>query len=67
MAVIGGVIVLALAVAGLYDYRARRQGKRFRLTTKEAFQNRVDAEIRANPMFTGGQDWTNPAKHDPER
>ena len=57
MAVAGGIIVVGLAVAGWRAHRARRRGRHFRLTTNEAFQNRVDAETRANPIFTGGQDW----------
>lgn len=58
MAVIGGLIVVALAVAGWYDYRARRRGRRFRLTANEALQNRIDSEVRANPFLNGGpQSW----------
>ena len=67
MAVIGGVIVVGLAVAAWRDYRARLRGRHFRLTTNEAFQNRLDAETRANPSFTGGQDWVPERKSDSGR
>jgi hypothetical protein len=53
-AVVGVVIAVVLALAGLYDYRLRRRGGRFKLTDKEAYQNRVDAAMRADPSFPGG-------------
>ena len=59
IAVIGGLVVIGLAAAGWYDYRARRRGRHFSLTNNEALQNRVDCDVRANPSFSGGQDWTN--------
>jgi hypothetical protein len=66
MAVVGSVIVVMLVVAGLYDYRQRRRGRRqFKLTANKALQHRVDADARANPFFTGGQDWMPPGKRDP--
>jgi hypothetical protein len=66
MAVIGGIIGAILAVAGWMDYRARRRGTRIRLTGKEAYQNRVDADLRANPMLRpGSEDLGHPRKRDP--
>jgi hypothetical protein len=63
LAVIGGVIVAVLVVAGFYDRRQRRRGRRqFKLTFNKAVQNRVDAEVRANPFFRGGQGWMPPRK-----
>jgi hypothetical protein len=53
-AVIGVIIAIALALAALHDYRLRRQGRRFKLTAREAYQNRVDAAMRADPFFPGG-------------
>jgi len=53
-AVIGVIIAIALALAAFYDYRLRRQGRRFKLTAGEAYQNRVDAAMRADPFFPGG-------------
>jgi hypothetical protein len=52
-AVIGVIIAIVLALAALYDYRLRRQGRRFKLTAREAYQNRVDAAMRADPFFRG--------------
>ena len=52
--VVGVAIAVVLALAGLYDYRARRRGRRFKLTAKEAYQNRIDAAMRADPFFRGG-------------
>ena len=59
IAVICGLIVAVLAMVGWYDYRARRRGRRFKLTNNEALQNRVDADVRANVSFPGGQNWMN--------
>jgi hypothetical protein len=66
LAVVGGIILALLAVAGWYDYRARARGTRFRLTGREAYQNRVDAQMRADPILGGSpQDWTPPGKREP--
>ena len=59
IAVICGLVVVGLATAGWYDYRARRRGRHLNLTNTEALQNRVDANIRANLSFPAGQNWTN--------
>jgi hypothetical protein len=67
LAVFGGIILVLLAVAGWCDYRARARGTRFRLTGKDAYQNRVDAQMRADPMLGGSpQDWAAPRKRDPK-
>jgi hypothetical protein len=63
--VAGVVIVIVVALAGLHDYRLRRRGGRFKLTGKEAYQNRVDAAMRADPLFPGGPQLP-PRKRDPE-
>ena len=59
IAVIGAVVVAGLALAGWRDYRARRRGRRFGLTSSEALNNRIDADVRGNVSFPAGQDWTN--------
>jgi hypothetical protein len=57
-AVIGGIIVVAIALAAVYDHRVRRRGGRPRVSTEEAFQNRLDIKATENPMLQGGsQDW----------
>ena len=67
LAVVGGIILALLAVAGWCDYRARARGTRFRLTGREAYQNLVDAQMRADPILGGSpQDWTPPTKRDPK-
>jgi hypothetical protein len=59
IAVICGLVVIGLATAGWYDYRARQRGRHFNLTSTEALQNRVDCDVRANLSFPGGQNWMN--------
>jgi hypothetical protein len=58
--VLGGLIVLAVLLGVLADYRARRHGRRFGNWNTEAIQNRVDIEAtqRAGPVAQGRtQDW----------
>ena len=58
--IVAGVIVVAVALAVLYDYRARRRGWRVSASTEEAFQSRLDVKSlsRSGPMLHGGkQDW----------
>jgi hypothetical protein len=66
LAVVGGIILALLAVAGWCDYRARARGTRFRLTGREAYLNRVDAQMRSDPILGGSpKDWAPPEKRDP--
>jgi hypothetical protein len=58
IAVIGAVVVLGLVLAGWRDFRARRRGRRFSLTSTEALNNRIDADVRGNVSFPAGQSWT---------
>jgi hypothetical protein len=67
IAVIGGILVIALALAAVHNHRRRRAGRRAWLSTEEAFQRRLDARARGKLSFMGGQDWMNPAKHSPRR
>ena len=40
--VVGGVIVVILALAALYDRQARRRGWRVGVSSDDALENRVD-------------------------
>ena len=40
--VVGGVIVLILALAALYDRRARRRGSRVGVSANDGLENRAD-------------------------
>src|SRR5262249_49930430 len=66
LAVFGGIILVLLAVAGWCDYRARARGTRFRLTGKDAYQNRggrPDArrpDAWRQPARRGGPEQTRP-------
>ena len=58
--VVGGVIVIAVALAAVYDYRARRRGWRVSASTEEAFHNRLDVKGlgHGGPSLQGGkQGW----------
>ena len=58
--VVGGVMVVAIALALLYDHRAKRRGWRVGASTEEALHNRVDVKAleRGGPSLQGGkQDW----------
>lgn len=59
LAIIGGVLILGIVLAVIYDWRAKRRGWRVEASTDEALQNRVDIESqRGNPFLQGGkQDW----------
>ncbi len=58
LAVLGGIIAATIAVAALYDYRARKRGWRVSASTEEAFQSRLDVDVTHNPILQGGkQDW----------
>jgi hypothetical protein len=58
LAVVGGVIIIAVGLAGWYDHRAKRRGWRVGPSTGEAFQHRMDVESMNNPMVQGGkEDW----------
>jgi len=67
LAVIGGILVIALVLAAIHNHRRRGTGKRAWLSTEEAFQRRLDAKARDRLSFMGGQDWMNPAKRNPQR
>ncbi len=47
LAIVGGAIAVAVAVAALYDFRVRRKGGRAYASTEDAFQSRVPACHRA--------------------
>jgi hypothetical protein len=58
--VVGGVIVVGVVLAALYDYRAKRRGWRVSASTEEAFHNRLDVKglTRGGPILPGGkQGW----------
>jgi hypothetical protein len=60
VAIVGGVIVLAVILGVLADHRARRHGRRLGNWNKEAIQNRLDIEAsqHAGPVAQGrSQDW----------
>jgi hypothetical protein len=60
LSVVGGVIVVALVLAGWYDHRVKRRGGRVRDGGREADQRRLDIESMKNPWLQGGQqDWKN--------
>jgi hypothetical protein len=60
LSVVGGVIVVALVLAGWYDHRVKRRGGRVRDGGREADQRRLDVEAMKNPWLQGGQqDWKN--------
>ena len=56
LAVIGGVIIIALGLAASYDHRAKRRGWRVGASTEEAFQHRMDVESMTNPTMQVGKD-----------
>ena len=63
LSVVGGVIVVALVLAGWYDHRVKRRGGRVRRGVREAEldQRRFDIEVMKDPRLLGGQqDWKNP-------
>ena len=45
----GGVILGAIALGGLYDYRARRRGSRVSVSTQDASNNPRDVEAVLDP------------------
>ncbi len=53
LAFLGGVLVITVVAAGVYDYRARRRGWRTRVSAEEALQNRLDVEATDNPRLRG--------------
>ena len=56
--VIGGVIIVAVALAAWYDHRARRHRWRTGVSAKEALQNRMDVEAIESPLSQGEtKDW----------
>lgn len=58
--VVVAVIAVGIALAGLYDYRAKRRGWRVGASTEEALHNRVDVKAlrRGGPSLQGGkQGW----------
>ena len=59
ISVLGGVIVLAVLLGVLADYRVRRRGRRFANWNKEAIDNRLDIEVsqRQGVGQSGLQDW----------
>jgi hypothetical protein len=57
LSVVGGVIVVALILAGWYDHRVKRRGGRVRGGPSEAEldQRRFDIELMKDPRLLGGQ------------
>ena len=56
LAVVGGVIIIALGLAVRYDYRAKRRGWHVGASTEEALQHRMDVESMTNPAMQVGKD-----------
>ena len=61
LSVVGGVIVVALVLAGWYDHRVKRRGGRVRRGVGEAEldQRRFDIEVMKDPRLLGGQQDSN--------
>ena len=59
LAVIGGCLAVALALAVLYDFRARRRGWRVYASTFEASQNRLTP---CKARQSGRPTWSTPAQ-----
>jgi hypothetical protein len=60
MAIVGGVLVLAVLFGVLADRRAKRRGKRLGIWDKEAINNRLDIESTKGmgPSVQGrSQEW----------
>jgi hypothetical protein len=55
----GGVILGAIGLGVLYDYRARRRGWRVSASTDEAVHNRRDVESlsETGPFLQGGKQY----------
>jgi hypothetical protein len=51
LAVVGGVIIIALGLAAWYDRRAKRRGWHVGASTGEALQHRMDVESIQNPAI----------------
>ena len=51
LVVVGGVIVVVLALAALYDRRARRRGWRVGVSADEALENRADVAATSLEPF----------------
>ncbi len=69
LAFVGGVLLITVITAGVYDYRVRRRGWKTRVSADEALQNRLDVEATDNPrlrggLHGGGQDWMTYRKRD---
>lgn len=56
LAIVGGVIIIALGLAVGYDYRAKRRGWHVGASTEEALQHRMDVESMTNPAMQVGKD-----------
>ena len=56
LAVVGGVIIIALGMAVGYDHRAKRRGWHVGASTEEALQHRMDVESITNPAMQVGKD-----------
>jgi hypothetical protein len=61
LSVVGGAIVVALVLAGWYDHRVKRRGRRVRDGGREADQRRLDMEVMMKNSWLqdGQQDWKN--------
>jgi hypothetical protein len=57
LSVVGGVIVVALVLAGWYDHRVKRGGGRVRVgaSAAELEQRRLDIELMKDPRLIDGQ------------
>lgn len=55
LSVAGGVIVVALVLAGWYDHRVKRRGGRVRIDSGDSDQRRFDVEYLKKPWPQGGQ------------
>jgi len=66
LAVVGGVIIIALGLAAWYDRRAKRRGWRVGASTEEALQHRMDVESIKNPAMQIGKDRMTWRQRDPK-
>jgi len=58
--IVAGVIAVGVALAALYDYRAKRRGWRVSASTEEALNSRLDVKSLSSggPVLQGGkQGW----------
>jgi hypothetical protein len=65
ISVLGGLIVLAVLLGVLGDYRARRHGRRIRNWNREAINHRIDYEATRQVHPFEGRDPQGTGKQEP--